>query len=382
MGIQTLPTARASKTAPKVWNWSSPTTNSGAANTYSAPTQMVYANGIYACLWQGGTITYSTDLRTWSVANINSGATSLYGLAFGNGVWVVCGGSNTLYTSTNLTTWTARTSQISGSSTLYDVQYFSSINLFILTANTNAAPWNFVSTSTDGITWTARIASPSSSNTLSSAVQWDGASTFIITNSTATTSNAFFSTNGTTWTAFNLNGGSANNAAAYYIFGAYNRWQVLGSSRSSTTASITSVPWSTANGWMNWYDINFFRTSSASSNAYKGTWFKYDAVNNYYYYVNSSPQNYSGNDAAPVSLMTLDASVLATTYNSGGNIYNEYPIIQAEPIPRQVSTSSSNNIAQNNFGYFFLNQTHILAFSGYTDIYGHFAWAPQPQEKT
>lgn len=361
MGILTQPTNIANPLANKVWYNYMPKQSSTFSGSWGTPTSMIYANGTYAFVTDSGVVFYSTDGKNWNYQRPTTNG--LYGIAFGNGTWVIVGDSNTCLSTTNIAgAWTARTSQISGTGTLMDVAWIPNWNLFVLTGTTSAASWQMISTSPDGATWTARAATPSGASTTSGGIAWDGASTVVISEfggSTAATQ-AWSSTNGTTWTRIDINGAAAsNNTTITYFGGNYGRFINPNSTRSQTPASVTTA-WVSGTNYLSNVNMSQFGTMSSTAIQYKGWKPYFDTTRNYCYQAMLSN---SGTSANPVSaLVTMDMSATYTTTTASNQVY--FPIIKTELLPFAGQNMNSILSYSNQF-YAFLNGQHFYV-SNYT----------------
>jgi hypothetical protein len=218
-------------------------TVSGNPTPYQTPSaRMIYAGGIYAFCVQRY-LYYSTDGKNWNTQLV--GSSSLYTIATNasGSVWVIGGDTNTLYSGVPGGTWTARTSQLSGTGAIFNIKWIPSYNLFVLTGQINAAPWTIISTSPDGVTWTGRYNHPQSVSTYGVALANNLSTTTVIGFDNTTTRGAF-STNGTSWTATDLNGTSYNRNVIWLPTA--GRFQCLGGNQYSQTAAAVGTAWSTA----------------------------------------------------------------------------------------------------------------------------------------
>ena len=273
-----------------VKNWtqyfsSSSTISGDNGYIYSTYSNIIYAGGYYAFVDSHGYIYYSTDAKTWNTQLIS--AQNFYQLAYGNNIWVVVGDNNVVYSGTPGGTWTARTSQMSGTATIYDVKWISGLNLFILCGRPSTSPSNSISSSTDGINWTNRF-SNNSGNYAFPNIAYDGASTLFL--ASVTGGQEIYSTNGTSWTQFNNN----TNYGGYYsvfIKGALNRFAVAADTLTQTAASI-STAWNTSPvtnfiSFRNALTINNPQGNDYNQ-GYRQSEFYYDSVNNYAYQLSLS----------------------------------------------------------------------------------------------
>lgn len=128
-------------------------------------------------------------VNTGTTANTNN----VFGCAFNATTAVIVGGFSTgaAWTTTDYQTYTARTTTLTGATSLRDVLWVQSLSLFVAVGNNCT-----IITSPDGITWTNR--SP-----LSGTAAFGNLRTIVWTGSrllTSGTNTTWTSTNGTTWT--------------------------------------------------------------------------------------------------------------------------------------------------------------------------------------
>jgi hypothetical protein len=190
------------------------TPRSGLFNGVVRQINGIASNGsnIYVAVAEGGYLKSSTDSGvTWTERTANLGAVNINAVAFGNGIFVAVSNTNGITTSTDGITWTARTSNVSGN--LYNVRYLNG-NFIAVGTGANAGAGG-ITTSTDGITWTKRN-TPGTGNSTDLRDVTYGNGYYVAVGMWNTASNAYYSTNLTTWTALNLS--SSNNfLGAYYI---------------------------------------------------------------------------------------------------------------------------------------------------------------------
>lgn len=232
----------------RAWNqinllFANPTSGAGNIGGNNPPSKIIFANNTYAFV-NANYIFYSTDKINWNVQTVSTSSLQTLAANASGSVWVAAGGSNQLFSGTPGGTWTARTSQISGTSTLGHVIWQPNYNLFVLTGTTNASPWNMISTSPDGATWTARWTANNGASNTGRQVVHNNSTTTLVPMS-VNSANAAYSTNGTTWADVNINDGAANTTLTVWLPTA-GRFQVMGSNAYSQTPASIGTAWSTS----------------------------------------------------------------------------------------------------------------------------------------
>lgn len=197
--------------------WATP--SSGTINwtnrvnsTTSSIDVLFFANNLYLAAGSGGALYTSSDGITWTSRTSGFGSTRIWSIAYGAGLYVAVGNNGTITTSPDGVTWTARTSNVS-TNQLYAV-YFANNRFVAVGAGANGGTGGITS-STDGITWT-KATTPTTSATILSCVHYGNG--YWVTLGDTNTNQGYYSSNGTTWTAFN-SGTGGNAVAAYYSNG-------------------------------------------------------------------------------------------------------------------------------------------------------------------
>lgn len=112
---------------------------------------MMYSPSLYIIVGNGGRVSTSTNLLTWTVRTSNFGASNVYGITFSGSVRVIVGADGKIASSTNGTGYTLRTSNL-GTSDANGIVHNGT--LFITGANDGK-----IVTSPDGVSWTVRTSS-------------------------------------------------------------------------------------------------------------------------------------------------------------------------------------------------------------------------------
>jgi hypothetical protein len=305
----------------------SPSTN------YNIGTMRIkYNNGLYYFITTNGFVHYSSDAKTWNVSSRAGTATTMRDVHYNGTIWVAIGSnaSNTLFSSTDLTTWTSRTSNISGTGIMYQIEWIPAFSRFIIVGDGNAAPWNCVSSSTDGITWTSAAVVPTAGASSSVwGMAYDGSGTVVISANNAT-NNGYYTTNGTAWTVTNMNNSSASSYIPMWIGGNVNRF--VGANGYSQTAAGLATAWSTA-PYTDYYAPMSQHYGLQNSPTYGSASQLIPNTTDNVLYAYQPYNNSSGNAAFP-ELRTLDmANPVLSQFVTGS--YNSYtlPTLHQEPLP-------------------------------------------------
>jgi hypothetical protein len=160
----------------------------------SALNRIVLANGVYIAVGQGGTLVTSTNGTTWTTRTSGFGGSEITGAAYGAGVYVIVGGSGLISTSTDLATWTARTSNF-GAYKIDGVKFLN--NQFIAYGANFGTGRKGIVYSTDGITWTAATGLDATNGTNEFIDVDYGNGYYLAVGDVGNTTNAAYSTNGT-----------------------------------------------------------------------------------------------------------------------------------------------------------------------------------------
>ena len=307
--------------------------------------QVIYGNGYYAFA-TGRFVWYSTDGKNWQTVLVH--ASTLYGLVTNpsGSVWLAYGSTNAIFSAPNPSgPWTARTSNMSGTSNIQVVEWVPSYNLFVLTGNCNASPFNVISTSPDGFTWTARFTGGGAvSNGITMS---NNLSTTTVVGFASGSQTGAFSTNGTTWTSTNINGGTAYNGQIIWMPTA-GRFQCLASNQYSQTAANVATAWGTAPI----VAYNTFTYTPLTSSGTNGLVWKpiYDASTQRWYAI-------SGGEVQGNSMVIVDDTQATLFYYTTGSEFNYMNrVISQEKVPYAFyggSTGPQYPLSYAN-GYFFL----------------------------
>jgi len=348
MGISTLPVI---KSTTKVWtSYSNPNFGSlsGARSTQVigyAYTKVYYVGGYYIFGTSTGVIGYSTDAKTWNYQVIFPTNAAIRAIAFNGTTWVVAGVNNYCYSGTPGGSWTARTSQLVGTSTVFDVIWVvGSINLFILIGDAGAV--NSLSTSPDGITWTARLTPTNSIR----SIAVNTAQTVIVAGNQLSTANqqAYYSTNGTTWN-FAPVYNSATDAGYIWYMPHVDKFATLAGQQARRSSASVSTQWDTAP-----YEIQgppSYAVSSLPSGSDTQRMLPiWDSVNSKYYGIDINSNGGQSNQI----LYTYTGADIFNRFSTGS--YNRYAfsLEKVENVPGWSATAPSTGpsvTTQNALGY-------------------------------
>jgi hypothetical protein len=303
---------------------------SPSGSTISA--KMIYGSGTYAFV-AGRYVWYSTDGKIWNYQLV--GSATLYAIAVNpSGNWVVAGSANTVYSGSPGGTWTSRTTGISGTGDIYNVKWISSYSLFVMTGYANASPWTVISTSPTGVTWTGRYNHPSGSATYAVAIANNLSTTTVVGFDKSTASNGAYSTNGTTWTAVNINDSSNYNQSILWSPSA-GRFFCTASNRHSQTPAAIGTAWSTTPttyiSGLNYDPINLNYNEAVLYEP------QYDATTTQWYAIGSAVG--FKNSAL---LVFEDTGQVTTSFTTGSTTNQQLRMSSAEQLP--AITISANNI--------------------------------------
>lgn len=198
-------------------NWTESTLPSSIA-TDKVWSGALIADGVWLAWSEEGQIcSTSNSGSSWTVFNLSSADTAVYGVAYGDGKFVATGLDGRVAVSSNGTTWTR--SQPFPSNADYTVCFGSGIFVAGIAGGNTARDWYY---SSDGTSWTAGTKPPAS---MTDAILFDGEKFFSIvvytTTSVENNSNLriYTSTNGQTWTTLTndtvWNGSSASNVITF-----------------------------------------------------------------------------------------------------------------------------------------------------------------------
>ena len=229
--------------APAIFNSSVMPNNS---SWYCVGYGLIGATNYYVALATSTTTgAYSTDGKTWSTLTMPSN--TYYGITFGNSRFMAVGYNDSLTSgiaaySTNGTTWTASTPASTNvlfnsvaygliSATNYYVAIGTIYTTFINTYNGNY--------STNGTSW--------SSFNLPSSQYWNeitfGNGKFVAV--TSNTADGAYSTNGTTWTASTMPSASGCTSIAYGLVGSTPTYVAVSSGQTVGAYSTDGISWTT-----------------------------------------------------------------------------------------------------------------------------------------
>jgi len=336
MALQQIPAATVS-TGTKVWTgYSTPSfaSLSGARSAQTpgfASTKVYYLGGYYIFGTSTGVIGYSTDAKTWNYQIIFPANQRVRAIAFNGTTWVVGGNTGYLYTSTTLGgSWTSRTSQITAGSSIFDIIWVAgSINLFVLNGDAGGSV-NAISTSPDGITWTARL-SPVN-NIQSIAV--NTAQTVLVASHNYAVANqqAYYSTNGTSWTLAPSYNVASDGGYIWYMPHA-DKFNALSSNVRRASASV-STQWDTVT-YESQSPPSFLISSFPTNNNLNRILPIWDSVNSKYYVLD----NVANGSQSFTVLLTYSATDVYTRFTTGSNNRYTFAIEKIETIPSAASAT-------------------------------------------
>lgn len=331
--------------------FTSPTSGAQSPNTQNMSSKVIFGGGYYAFL-SGSFLYYSTDGKNWSFVTFSQTLITLEVNAAGT-VWVVGGNTNSLWSAPNPAgTWTARTSQISGTGAINTIKWIPSYNLFVLTATADAAPWNIISTSPDGATWTARYAHPAAVSVTGLPIVNNNSTTTVVGFSDATT-NAVFSTNGTSWTATNANNATGINFNIIWLPTA-GRFAAIGGNQYSQTPANIATAWNTAptNIYSSFAYLPYSGTSNTVTNLYTPN---YDATTGKWYLL-------YGTSSQQMAMATLDdTNIVLSEFTTGSSNTYLHKITSLEVLPYYASSGSTTlrqGLSYVNNQFFLIQQTN------------------------
>jgi hypothetical protein len=250
---------------------------------------------------------------------------------------------------------------VSGTSTIQQIFWQPSYNLFILLGTTNAAPWQCISTSPDGITWTTRYAYGAS---LTPRYYAHNNSTTTIVGCTLAANTGLYSTNGTTWGTVDINGGSTYNAPIVWLPTA-GRFQALGSATYSQTPAAIATAWNTA-------PSTYYRTFTGNTLVTQSNQMyapEYDSTRGVWYMLGMSVPNPSTQGAS--GLVTISDTTSARYYFDASNNYyvNKINSIELLPIASMGSTGTTVvALSYVNSTLFIVNQLNSQYQIIYSDV--------------
>jgi hypothetical protein len=321
-------------------------------------TKIIYGNGVYAFASERY-VWYSTDLITWNYQLVSTD--TIYTLAVNTAgtVWVAGGNTNLLYSaSTPGGTWTARTSNMSGTSRIAKVIWVPSYSLFVLIGNANAAPWNTITTSPDGVTWTARYTYGAAATNGIELANNLSTTTVAGFQSGAATCGAY-STNGTTWTATDINDSTSYAGSIIWLPSA-GRFQCAASNKRSQTPAAVATAWNTAPTTL-YNTFNYAPNDSSTVPLGPNLYFPtYDAPNSRWIALSSLSQ--------PNMYIISDTTTYLTSFTTGTINNLSHKITSAEVLPFAYGGGSSTAIQMLTY----INNTFIYMYFSNTN--GYYIW--------
>jgi hypothetical protein len=329
----------------KIWTLYSSTrvaTVSAALNKDASPASKIkFNNGLYYFINTNGYVYYSTDAKIWNVSSPVNALSGWTDIAYNGTIWVACGtnASTKFHSSTDLITWTSRTSNITTTGSLFQIDWIPAFSRFIVCGTADAAPWNCISSSTDGTTWTSAAVVPTAGS--AGAVRgfaYDGTGT-IVASASDTVNNGYFSTNGTSWTSININAGIANSYKPIYLPGNVNRF--INSSYSQTSASVATA-WNTApySSYLNVRNMHY-GLSVVNDRAHADLGI--NTTDNVAYAW--QPYNDISGSVKIAELITLDmTNPTIQQFTTGTSFEYHLPVLYVEPLP---SVNSSKQLSLN-----------------------------------
>jgi len=315
-----------------LWSSAKASTVSGGTSLSTRPMSKIkYNNGLYYFINNNGFVYYSSDAKTWSVSSRISAVTGWSDIAYNGTIWVASGDntSTKFFSSTDLATWTARTSNISTTGQIFQVDWIPAFSRFITVGNGNAAPWNCISSSTDGITWTsANVVPNAGADSTVWGFAYDGTGTVFATGNNAT-NNGYYTTNGTSWTVTNSNNSNLSSYRPIWIGGNVNRFS--NGTYSQTTAAIGTA-WNTA-PYVSYANLhNYHRGLVDTAQHFTRADLILNTTDNVLY----AFQNYGTTNAGInlPELKTLDvANPIVQTFTTGTSTEYTLPMLWLETLP-------------------------------------------------
>lgn len=186
-----------------------------------------FANGIFVCVGNAGTIQTSNNGTTWTAATSNT-TQQLNGVTYdaASGLWVAVGVTGTVvYSTTPATTWTNGTANTGTTKTLNEVAFFG--GLFVAIGSGQTIITNSAANIQAGGTWASRTANVSSTLT---GIATNGTSVVVTGSNNGITT----SPDGITWTSRTANNGTQRGAA----YGA-NTWVIAGDAQGGSGVIAT-----------------------------------------------------------------------------------------------------------------------------------------------
>lgn len=180
-----------------------------------------FGNSLFVCCGSGS-IYSSPDAVTWTLQH-TLGVGAAYNVTYLGGLFLCGGSSGALATSANGTSWNNRTSNMGGNNIF---RFAHSGSLYICVGSGGA-----LSSSPDGTTWTARTSNIGAGDDILDATY--GGGVFVIAATSNGSTNVAYSSNGTSWTASEING-SNNNRGVFFL---ENVFAVVGASGQISTSS-------------------------------------------------------------------------------------------------------------------------------------------------
>ena len=153
---------------------------------------VVYANGKFVAVGNGGVVEASSDGTNWVLQNSGT-SSSLSAVAYGNGKFVALG-ANAVIASANAVAWTPAVSGLSGAA-----EVAGGTNGFVAVAYNQV---NQVFFSSDGLNWTGQpLAQYVNAVTYANGVYLVGGENYEFGHGSFTQTYVFWSTNGSNWNA-------------------------------------------------------------------------------------------------------------------------------------------------------------------------------------
>ena len=363
-------------------------------NTYTA---VAYGNGYFIAIAStSGSAARSTDGTTWTSLAMPSSVPTWNSIAYGNGYWVIVSGGASLYayySSANGDGW--RRSTLPSSNDWIHVVYGNGIFVALAPSGLSGA----VAASTDnGATWTSGIMPFGAPASWTNIVYGGGKFVAIASGSTQ----AAYSTNGTSWTACNILGGTLWTDIAY----GNGRFVAITTTTAATAYSFDGINWYLSNlsvlgtkitygqgvflivcngqtaGYISEDGINWKQQTVTSSN-YNGVTFGYNLTTGVGIFVTVSSASTgsiirAGTRTKGRPVITSNVIVSINEWEPGSNYTSVPSVTFTDPnntsdavlVPRVGNGALGNPTIINKGSGYSLNSTYVtITGNGYSDAY-------------
>ena len=363
-------------------------------NTYTA---VAYGNGYFIAIAStSGTAAISSDGVVWSAINMPLSVPTWNSIAYGNGYWVIVSGGTSqyaYYSSANGAGW--RRSTLPSANDWIQVAYGNGIFVALAPSGLSGA----VAASTDnGATWTSGVMPFGAPASWTNIVYGAGKFVAIASGSTQ----AAYSTNGTSWTACNILGGTLWTDIAY----GNGRFVAITTTTALSTYSFDGITWYLSNlaitgtdivygqgvflvvgngsttGYISEDGINW-RAKTVTADNYNGVAFGYNLATGTGIFVTVSSATTgsiirAGTRTKGRPVITSNVIVSINEWEPGSN-YTSVPTVtftdpnntsDAVLVPRLGSGALGNPTIINKGTGYSLNSTYInITGNGYSDAY-------------